>query len=288
MALSGALSGTAARAASNPFVGRVVGNPGYAFLELNGTIVGSVRSFVGGNPHGVVVDEPPDPGDGLIRKHLEGVQYERITLQCGLGMAPAFYDWLSAFVHGTETGMNGNVIVTDGNLHRKSRLQFTDAFVTEVAFPALDASSQASVGLTVELLPTSSSLHTASGTLSATPSNQSSWHSARFVLDLTAADGSIVSKVDAFSVRQPLFDSAGTKFTLPRPVVSDLGFTMAQSQAATWSAWFDDFVVQGSGNEAGGTLRVKNANQTTVLAEIAFQNLGIFRLDAAAPFPSAG
>ena len=31
---------------------------------------------------------------------------------------------------------------------------------------------------------------------------------------------------------------------------------------------------------------MKNVGQSTVLAEIGFQNLGIFRLDPVAPFPS--
>jgi tail tube protein gp19 len=287
VALSGAVRVTAARAAGNPFLDRVTTNPGYAFLELEGTIVGSVRSFVGGDPYGDVVDEAPDPVTGLIRKHLGGVKYDELTLECGLGMAPAFYDWISAFVQGTETGMDGNVIITDASKHKKSRLQFTNAFISEVAFPALNVASPAVVAMTVKLFPTSTSLHTASGTVSVTPSNQQLWRSANFVIAFTAADGSRVSSIDAFSVRQTLFDSAGKRFTLPRPVVSDLGITLAQSQATTWTAWFDDFVVNGSGNEGGGTLRVKNATLSTVLAEIGFQNLGIFRLDPVAPFPSS-
>src|SRR4051794_18146050 len=161
--LSGALRPTAARAAANPFAGRVITNPGYAFLELNGTIVGSVRSFSGGDPYGDVVEEDPDPQDGTIRKHIAGVKYDPITLECALGMAPAFYDWVTAFVGGPETSMSGNIIITDANLHEKSRLEFVDAFITEVEFPTLDVASADPVGMIVHLLPSTTVLHAATG-----------------------------------------------------------------------------------------------------------------------------
>jgi hypothetical protein len=203
-------------------------------------------------------------------------------------MAPSFYDWIGAFVAGDETQMNGSVTITDSTLHRKSRLDFTGAFITEVAFPGLDAASANPVAMTVTLLPATSSLHTATGILSASPSNQKQWLSRNFHLSLSGGpDGSKVAKIDGFSVRQPLFDQAPRqRFTLSKPVVSDLGFTFPQAQALTWTTWFNDFVIDNNGVELTGSLQLKNLTLQTVLAQVDFANLGIYRLDAVAPFPS--
>jgi hypothetical protein len=62
---------------------------------------------------------------------------------------------------------------------------------------------------------------------------------------------------------------------------SNLQISLAEAGAQTWTDWFDDFVVKGNADstkERKGRLAFLSPNLKTTLAEIAFFNLGIFRL----------
>jgi len=64
----------------------------------------------------------------------------------------------------------------------------------------------------------------------------------------------------------------------------NLRIELAASSAETWRAWFSTFVIAGNSttaNEKSGSLSFLTPNLASVLATISFQNLGIFRLEAA-------
>ncbi|HXJ66978.1 MAG TPA: hypothetical protein VNN79_24755 [Actinomycetota bacterium] len=286
VALSGVWRGAPARADTNEATSRSISNPQYAFLELEGTVVGSVGSFSGGNRFGEVVSDPPDPETGLVNKHVDGDGLEDIVVTVGLGMKQAMYDWISSFVDGNDPGHEGAVIVTDFNLTQKSRLEF-QGYLHEVAFPELDAASKKAVAMTVKILPLSASQKTASGPVNGQKSNQALWLPANFRLDIDGVDSTHVNKIDAFAVTQELFDGIGggkRRFTLPRPVVSDVGVQFPLSFQKTWTTYLNDFL-DGTATETSGRLDVRNSSQTTILASIGFTNLGLFRLDPS-PVPS--
>src|SRR5277367_5338215 len=118
-------------------------------LELNSASMGSVESFEGGNATGEVVVESLNV-DGIAHKHLGGVTYEEIVLTCGASMSQPFYDWLVAALKGKPMPQNGAVVAYDSSLTEAWRLNFFNALVSEVGFPALDGSSKDQATLCVK------------------------------------------------------------------------------------------------------------------------------------------
>src|SRR4029450_359508 len=71
---------------------------GYAGEVGKGT-PGWVHSCEGGHATSEVINEKVGP-DHIVHKHLAGVKYEDISINCGTGMSKAFYEWLKAsFAH---------------------------------------------------------------------------------------------------------------------------------------------------------------------------------------------
>ena len=77
-----ASEGTAAPAATGA-------TGGLRFLEIDGVVVGTVKSVSGGEAYADVVPDPPQ-GDAIVHKHIGGVKYEDFTVQVGMGMSKPF------------------------------------------------------------------------------------------------------------------------------------------------------------------------------------------------------
>jgi hypothetical protein len=78
---------------------------GYAtsrfLIELDGKPAGYVKAASGGQPIGKVVDEAPGTG-GLIKKHLDGLDWDPIVFQVSTGMTEAMYDWIARCRRGSR------------------------------------------------------------------------------------------------------------------------------------------------------------------------------------------
>jgi hypothetical protein len=280
VALSGAWRGAPARAAAGERTGRVLGTTSYAFLLIGGTVVGTLGSFEGGNRFGEVVSEPPDE-DGVVHKHIGDVGYEDITVTCSFGLAGPMYDWITEFANGGGSGRDLSVIITDQSLHKKSRTNFTNSYIHEVMFPTLDAAAAAPVHLTAKILTFGPvDRHVVTGPMQGQPSNQRQWLPANFRLAIDGLNATKVDRIEAFAIRQQLFDNppARAKFTLPRPVVDDLRVRLTEATSDTWFTYLDDFL-DGNDGEVGGTLTVLAGNLARTLLSVGFTNLGLHRLD---------
>ena len=66
----------------------------YAF-EFGPHKAGWIQSLEGGHATADVVSEKVGP-DHIVHKHIAGVKYEDITVNCGTGMSKAFYEWIKA------------------------------------------------------------------------------------------------------------------------------------------------------------------------------------------------
>src|SRR5258706_9695716 len=107
-------------------------------LYLEGVECGRVVSVTGGNATADVISEPPGP-DHIVKKHLAGVKYEDIQVNCGIGISKPVYDWIRATLKRTFQRKSGSIIVAnyDGTVLRT--LEFTNALITEIDIPAIDA-----------------------------------------------------------------------------------------------------------------------------------------------------
>jgi phage tail-like protein len=264
---------------------------GHYRLELDGINAGWVNNVEGGMPKAEVVTEKVGV-DHIARKHIGGVEYEDMTFKVGSGMSKGFYQWLESTLKLDEKGQvkNGAVISSNYELKEMSRLDFTNARITEFAMPALDAKGKDPCWMTVKARPEFTRKKLASGGKVDAPTDaakQKQWLPSNFRLKIDGLDAfcSRVSKVDALTIKQKVttnpvgelreYEILNTSLEIPNLVI-----TGPESHAHELLAWFEDFVVRGNcgqDKEKGGTLEYLNPKLDKVLFTIEFKNIGIFK-----------
>lgn len=133
-------------------------------LELDGQVIDSLRSFEGGFPKAEVITEPSGPTP-FVKKHLGPPKYQDIAIQCDPVMSKPLFEWIAATLTMSSIKKNGAIITADVGSKEQSRLQFTDALITEVGFPAFDGSSKDVGRLTIKFAPEFTSLLAGKGTI---------------------------------------------------------------------------------------------------------------------------
>jgi len=262
---------------------------GYA-IELNGVSAGWVYSAAGGSAAADVVPEKIGP-DRIVRKHIANVKYEDITIQCGTAMTKDFYDWIAATLELKLARMNGAIIITDDKNQPATRLEFYNGLITEVSFPALDASSNDPGMLTIKITPERTQYNrnpsfAGGGSIPLPVKLAPRWVCSNFRLQIAGLDCSKVAKIDSFTIRQAVvadaigqlrdYEKVPTNLEIP-----NLAITLAESQADTFYDWHQDFVINGNNGrdkQKNGTLEILSPNLQDVIFRLTLNHLGIFRL----------
>jgi phage tail-like protein len=260
-------------------------------IELDGIEAGWVSSVDGGHATSDVVVEKVG-ADHLQRKHIAGVKYEEITVSCGTGMSQKFYQWVKDSFDHKYSRKNGAVIAADYDYKEHSRLSFFNALISEIGFPALDAGSKDPCKMSIKLKPeytrqaTGASGSIAGGKYKNDQVVQKKWLPSNFRLKIDGLDCTRVNKIEALTVKQKTVENAVGELRdyecepayleIPNLVV-----TLAESHAAEFYKWHDDFVIKGNNGDAaekGGTLEFLAPNMSDVLFTVTFEHLGIFKL----------
>jgi phage tail-like protein len=261
-------------------------------IELDGIKAGWVWSVEGGHATSEVVQEKTS-ADHIIKKHLAGVKYEEISVQCGTGMSKAFYQWMKDSFDHKYSRKNGAIIAADYNYKEHSRLTFTNALITEIGFPALDAASKDAAKMTIKFKPEITRQTQRAGGPSIAgqfenkQSVQKKWLPANFKIRIDGLDKgcSRVNKIEAIVVKQKVVDHAvgelrDYEVEATQVEVPNLVLTMPESHADEFYAWHEDFVIRGNNGddkEKGGTLEYLTPSLKEVLFTLTFQHLGIFK-----------
>ena len=271
---------------------------GNVALELSGAYVGFTKSALGGEPFGEIVNERVGP-DRVVHKRLGRVRYEPITVKVGAGMAPAFYDWLKETFEHKNTRRNGAVVALDLNYREVQRTTFADALLTEVTFPALDATSH-DVGLmSVTFAPQSTRSAPGSGqpqtaTMQAERGGRHKlWTLSNFRLRVDGLDCSRVMRIEAFGMRQKAIESAtGETRDYERDPAnleySNLVVVMPEAAARSFYDWREDFLVRGNNGDAkerNGTIEILTADGKPLFT-VGLKHLGISRIAVEASGPN--
>jgi phage tail-like protein len=258
-------------------------------LKLDGVDAGFLKSVDGGAISADVISEPVGPSN-QVKKHIGPPRYEAFSMQIGLWMGKAVYEWIQTAWKMKGVRKNGSILAYDYNLEARSEREFFNALITEVTLPAMDAASKDQCYMTVKFAPEMVRMKKASGKVTLSPVNarQEMWLASNFRLEIAGLDCSKVSAIDSFSVtpavvdtigeaRIPLKESGGVEFP-------NLSITLAESAAATWIDWFDDFVVKGNNGderERNGSLIFLSPTLQAELGRVNFFNLGIFKIASA-------
>jgi hypothetical protein len=251
---------------------------GHFALRLDGETT-LLAGAAGGALFAGIVKETGGSG-AYVKKHLAQPEFEDIITDLGLAMPDTLFDWIAAAWAAGDQPKDGALLAVDHQLAIKSERQFTAARIAATTVPALDAASKAALPLSLRLKPASITLAPGAGKLPLGKAKQRLWQAANFRLTVDGLDCTKVSRIDSFTVP----GAVGGKVDFPV-----LAVTLAAASAATWAAWFDDFVVDGNngdGAEKSGQIAFLLPDLKTVLARIELQGLGIFRLDTAPGGPN--
>jgi len=260
---------------------------GHFALELDGQNLGYLKSFEGGFARAEVVTEQVG-NVTFAKKHIASVRYQDIVLQTEPIMPKPLNDWVAAMLSGNPLRKNGAIVTASFDNKEQSRLQFNNALISEVTFPACDASSKEAAYLTIKLSPENSTpLAGSMAPMKADMSGsakQKQWLPANFRFTIPGIDCSKVAKIDAFTVKNTIREDQVGKLreTTKEPAkleFPNLSLSVAEVGAGGFYAWFQDMVIKGNStdkNERQGKLELLGPDMKTVLFTLNFQNLGIF------------
>jgi hypothetical protein len=204
-------------------------------------------------------------------------------------MSSKLFDWIRGTVAHDWKRKSGAVVAYDYNAKEMSRLEFTNALVTEIDLPDLDASSQRSAQLTVRCAAESTRLlrgTKASGPHPGVATKQRRWLASNFRLTIDGLDCRTVSKVESMVIKLVTAEGSSgeqrTSTVVPSHVeIPDLVVMLPQSASADdFLKWHEDFVIKGensSSNEKNGKLEYLDPSLRSTLFAVGFHNLGIYK-----------
>jgi hypothetical protein len=255
-------------------------------LELDGANVGFLKSFEGGFARGEVVSVAGGPG-APVKKQIGPYHYEPMVMECEMAMARPIYDWVSATLGGKFQRKNGAVITANFDYKEKSRLQFNQALISEIGFPAMDGASRDAAYLTLKLVPEMAvPLAGSDARIKADLGDKKIQASlaSNFRLTIAGLDCKRVSRIEAFTIKSVMRqDKVGNQREITTNAVGleipNLSISVAEIDAGGFYAWFQDMVIKGNSgdnNERQGTLEFLSRDMSSTLMTLRFANLGIF------------
>jgi len=247
-------------------------------VEIDGEMAGWLYSAEGGHATSDVVTGGGPRGE---TKHIAGVKYEDIVLTCGTGMSKGFYEWILTCADRRYTRKNGAIVACDYNYKELSRLEFNNALMTEVAFPALDAASKDAAKMTISISPevTRMKMSPAGGAaLRARDSAiQKKWLPANFRLKIEGVDCSRVNKIDAITIKQKVGGRSAFLMGSTNPETSPMAITLPEAQAKPFYEWHQASLNMRNapGSKKAGQLDYLSEDMRETLFSLRFADLGI-------------
>jgi hypothetical protein len=243
-------------------------------LEIDGQFAGWIESVEGG---------------GASRKAGAGETRgtgENIRLYCGTGMSRNFYEWIQASLEGRFSRKSGALIACDYNYKEKSRMVWNNAVITEVGFPACDASSRDAGMMSITFSPEAIREQTSpagGSTYSAgRGAIQKRWLPSNFRLQIDGLEGACtrVNKIEAIVVGQGRSKGYEARGMAGGMQASNLVVTLPETDAAAFYKWQEGFVKGNPGRESGknGTLTYLTPDLREAFFTLTFRGLGISRV----------
>ena len=262
--------------------------PGKFALEIDGQPAGWIYSAEGGHATSDAVVQPARAG-GVQTKPIGAITYEPIAVNSGVGMSGSYYQWIKASLAGQPARKNGAIVTCDFNFKEVSRLEWYNAFITEIGFPACDASSKDPATMTLKFAPEQTRMIAKPGATYGTPDKNSAaiqkkWLPANFRLQIAGLDCSRVNKIEAMSANfrsaaGPSRLQSAQQAGLQPQKISNLVLTLPEASAESFYAWYKAAVVQGNTaqGQKSGRLEYLSPDFKTLLFALTFPRLTILK-----------
>jgi len=255
---------------------------------LDGKSAGWVQSIEGGHASADIVIEKIGGGH-IAKKHIAGVKYEDITITLG-SLSEPMLDWIKATMNQTPVRKDGKLVAQDFN--SMTVLKFSQALISEIGFPALDAGSKDAAKLTLKFSPDSTEYkHTVGHAVlqdAVVEKQQKKWMAANFRLRIEGLEESCarVNKIEAITIKQKIAENpvGENRDFSPEPAgldYSDLKITLPEHNADQLVDWFQDFVIKGENSddkEKKGSIEFLSPNLKETLFKLELVHTGIFKL----------
>jgi len=290
-----ALLGSSAASAA-PQLLRSPADPIRAALELDGQS-SYLLSVAGGNPiASIAVAAATGPG-AIPNKHPSGIAFEDIVLGLPLLASPTLAGWINDSLSNGFIRKSGAIAYADAQGNVLKRLQFSDALLTEIDLPACDATQNNPAVLVLRLAPETTQWTGGTGKLQVFPlaPRAGATLAGNFQLSIQGLEAAcqavaLVSSLTAKRTVQssPVGQARFAQITNSPFDIATLSITLAESRAAPFFTWFNNFTLKGNigpGAELPGVLQWFAADHRTVSATAQLVNLGVVRY-APEPFSS--
>jgi hypothetical protein len=258
-------------------------------LELDNAFCGLISAFQGGNLVAEVVTTRQGPG--FPTKRLGPVKVEPITIEVGLEMTKPVYEWISKTLNLENARKNGAIVELDPTFKEIGRRTFTNAFISEIEFPALDASSgKTPANITLTIVPEQVKLEGGTGKQAPAPKGQKALLGSNFRLNIQGLEQATqrAVKIEAFGFKQSIVVQQGGQSRTAEKSSTQADFTnlavlVPESSAGPMYGWFDDFVIKGNNTaakERPGVLEFLSVDMKTAIAAVQLYGLGVFKISS--------
>ena len=262
---------------------------GHFEFNLDGSPTAAwIKSVEGGAVKSEVITENVG-SDDLAFRHTSTLAFDPITLNVAMSAAKPFLEWIKDSWSKKFARRTGSIVHADFNLKAQFEQSFQDALITEVGFPALDATSKETAYLTVKMQPEQLSLKSASGSLKGTENKDvkaKMWSPSNFKLTIDGVDCSKVRKIEAITVKQkvtqlyfgasrvPEIEPTGIEFP-------NMSLTLPAAYAQDFIKWHNEFVITGDKDTKQiktGYIEFLDAQNKNTIFTIDLDGVGIHNL----------
>jgi len=268
--------------------------PPKEYLEIDNVSCGAVEKSDGGDLRAAVKVGPlgvKDPVNGK-KQPIFPPPIAPLVITIGFPLPQPIVDWIRDMCANQTDRKTVQLVETDYAGAVQFGTIWYDTQLVEVDFPAFDASDQSPALLTLTFLP-GSSRPVAAGTTIDTTAYDALGRTAvnvqccDFTLAIDGLDTARVNRIEALVIKRPPTSSgihSDVGSGLPSQATTDfsnLVVSVGKSGAATWQAWFDDFIGKANfsdANEKSGTLAITDSARSREIFTLQFSNLGITRL----------
>ena len=255
-------------------------------ITINGVSAGTILGWEGGDPRATVVSGTAT-SDGSVPKQLGNVTYAPLVLQFPFPPSGLILKSIGELCSNEFT--RKKIVLTDYDAMGRAigATEFDEALISEVQFPALDATSGAAGSVTLVFDVEQSRKITPAATAAMAAARATATN---FRLAVAGLDGTGVTRIEAITIRlrkSSTGEVGATRDYTATPAqleLPNLAVTLVQAKASTWRTWFTDFVINGNSsgsNERSGSIELLDSTMKSVLT-LSFQRMGIVRLSRTA------
>ena len=199
--------------------------------EAGGPVVGFVGAAAGGAISADVTVHQSG-GDPFSQKQLGDLRYEDLTVEAGVAMPGALFDWVASSWGSQPPARDGALLALGHDFKIQREQPFDDALIAETTLPALDAAAKSPGRIMVRITPRTLGTPTSPGTklqVNLANSSHKSWLTANFRLTIDGMDTKHVSRIEPLAIRRAIEvaderrrrpDDFARSHRLPRPTGS--------------------------------------------------------------------